>query len=150
MNTSTSKNLMTKNVDIGLASLFLLIPVTLLANWHTANLNPQIYYTLALTHSLTINCLPYFLFGLLSFAFFHTKNGKRIALPANLTGIALILMWIGVYYYYSGGKDFTNESLNNMIEAALYLSFLIGSLPFVYFYFSNQAEKFQMYLKNKA
>ena len=135
MSIATTKNLMVNDVHVGLATLVLLIPATILANMQLVDLNPHLYFTLTLTHSLSVNCLPYYLFGLLGFAFFHTTKGKKIALPVNLTGIALIATWIGSYFYYLGDEgSATLENLNNMIDTILYASFAVGSVPFIYFY----------------
>lgn len=121
----------------GLIMIATLIPATIAINWHLAELDPTRYYTVTLTHSLSINCLPYYLFALLGFAFSHTENGKRIIVPVNLTAVAMLTTWIATYFWLAPTETWSIATLTKTIDTQLILLFLIGSIPFVHFYLTS-------------
>ena len=123
-----------------LPALILLVPlliVTVGLNWHTAELDKTIAYTIAFIRGLSVGSLAFYIVVLLGFACSHTENGKRIIIPVNLSAAIIFVAWIGTYFYLVPTGPWEADSLVEMLDLQIMMCLSIAVMPFIYFYFTS-------------
>jgi len=134
---ATIKKSFTDKVILPFILLPPLILLTIALNWHTADIEHTIEYTLALVNGLSIGSLAFYIVALLGFAFSHTTNGKRIILPINMAAVAIFIMWPITYFYLAPAEPWEIDPLSSMLNTQIIISMSIAAVPFIYFYFSG-------------